>query len=222
MDRQRHARHIATPVGDGDLNFSASATLSYRSKTYQFEIPNPVHRSEGLRAVRREPGLHRCPSNRWSLGLHGKNLTNKEVQDVGLHLRRRQPDDRRADRDGGEWAAHALGIGHRGHADRLLRQPAPDFRDRHGEVLGCAFLSPFVSSEVEAPIGGEWPHGISTSLDANGFFVISRAPVLHPPRPSVRRRSRSGLPAHRRTRPRGETASRAPAPAGRRTPPPHR
>jgi len=30
------------------------------------------------------------------------------------------------------------------------------------------FLVPFVSSEVETPNGGARPHGISTSLDANG------------------------------------------------------
>ncbi len=30
------------------------------------------------------------------------------------------------------------------------------------------FLAPFVSSEVEIPVGNPQPHGVSTTLDTNG------------------------------------------------------
>src|SRR3546814_9128353 len=36
----------STPIGDGDLSFGT--TLSYRSKTYQFEIPNPYIDQKGF------------------------------------------------------------------------------------------------------------------------------------------------------------------------------
>src|SRR3546814_5199275 len=41
----------STPIGDGDLSFGT--TLSYRSKTYQFEIPNPYIDQKGF-ALRSE------------------------------------------------------------------------------------------------------------------------------------------------------------------------
>ncbi len=48
--------NYTTPLGGGDLNFNT--TVSYRSKTVQFEIPNPIHRPGGLFAVGREPRLY--------------------------------------------------------------------------------------------------------------------------------------------------------------------
>ena len=120
----------ATPIGDGDLSFGT--TLSYRSKTYQFEIPNPYIDQKGF-ALLDASIVYTAPDDRWSIGLFGKNLTDKEYKTSGYTFinvnpttgvpiaRRQRPAD--------------LGARHRRHADRLLRQSAPGVRDRHGEVL---------------------------------------------------------------------------------------
>src|SRR3546814_2159098 len=44
-------------------------------------------------------------------------------------------------------------------------------------ALGKGYQTPFASSEVEMPIGGARPHGVSTSLDTNGGKEIGRAHV---------------------------------------------
>ncbi len=68
------------PVGGGDL--SASTTLSYRSKTYQFEIPNPYIDQKGY-ALLDASLVYRADGSRWSVGLHGKNLLDKEYKTSG-------------------------------------------------------------------------------------------------------------------------------------------
>ena len=70
----------ATPIGDGDLSFGT--TLSYRSKTYQFEIPNPYIDQKGF-ALLDASVVYTAPDDRWSIGLFGKNLTNKEYKTSG-------------------------------------------------------------------------------------------------------------------------------------------
>jgi iron complex outermembrane recepter protein len=70
----------ATPIGDGDLNFGT--TLSYRSKTYQFEIPNPYIDQKGF-AMLDASIVYTAPDDRWSIGLFGKNLTDKEYKTSG-------------------------------------------------------------------------------------------------------------------------------------------
>jgi iron complex outermembrane receptor protein len=70
----------ATPIGDGDLNFAT--TLSYRSKTYQFEIPNPYIDQKGF-AMLDASIVYTAPDDRWSIGLFGKNLTDKEYKTSG-------------------------------------------------------------------------------------------------------------------------------------------
>ena len=69
-----------TPVGDGDLNFST--TVSYRSKTYQFEIPNPYIDQDGF-ALWDANLVYNAPGNGWSIGLHGRNLLDKEYKTSG-------------------------------------------------------------------------------------------------------------------------------------------
>ncbi|WP_373490150.1 TonB-dependent receptor [Parasphingorhabdus sp.] len=70
----------STPVGEGDLYFGT--TLSYRSKTNQFEIANPFIDQKGF--VLWDANLvYNAPDKRWSIGLHGKNLTNKEYKTSG-------------------------------------------------------------------------------------------------------------------------------------------
>jgi iron complex outermembrane recepter protein len=68
------------PVGDGSIN--ASATWSYRSKTYQFEIPNPFLDQDGYSLFDANL-VYRAPGGRWSVGLHGKNLLDKRYKTSG-------------------------------------------------------------------------------------------------------------------------------------------
>ncbi|VWX54011.1 TonB-dependent receptor [Novosphingobium sp. 9U] len=70
----------STPVGEGDV--SLGTTLSYRSKTYQFEIPNPYIDQNGF-ALLDASLVYTAPDNRWSLGVFGKNLTNKNYKTSG-------------------------------------------------------------------------------------------------------------------------------------------
>lgn len=70
----------STPIGDGDLSFGT--TLSYRSKTYQFEIPNPYIDQKGF-AMLDASVVYTAPDDRWSIGLFGKNLTDKEYKTSG-------------------------------------------------------------------------------------------------------------------------------------------
>ncbi|MGK2911075.1 MAG: TonB-dependent receptor [Sphingobium sp.] len=63
------------PVGDGTL--SPSTTFSYRSLTHQFETPSPFldQKAYGLLDA---SIVYSAPNDRWSLGIHGKNLTDKQ------------------------------------------------------------------------------------------------------------------------------------------------
>ena len=69
-----------TPIGEGSLYFGT--TLSYRSKTYQFEIPNPYIDQNGY-ALWDASLVYNAPDDRWSIGLHGKNLLDKEYKTSG-------------------------------------------------------------------------------------------------------------------------------------------
>ena len=69
-----------TPVGDGSLY--AGSTVSWRSKTYQFEIPNPYIDQKGY-ALWDASIVYTAPDDRWTLGLHGKNLLDKEYKTSG-------------------------------------------------------------------------------------------------------------------------------------------
>jgi iron complex outermembrane receptor protein len=68
------------PVGPGRLNLNS--TVSYRSKTYQFEIPNPFI-DQPAYALWDASIVYRSEDDRWSIGLHGKNLTDKEYRTSG-------------------------------------------------------------------------------------------------------------------------------------------
>nr|WP_228244295.1 TonB-dependent receptor [Porphyrobacter sp. GA68] len=70
----------STPVGAGDLNFTT--TVSYRSKTFQFEVPNPYLDQPGF-ALWDANLVYTAPDRRWSLGLHGRNLLDKEYKTSG-------------------------------------------------------------------------------------------------------------------------------------------
>ena len=69
-----------TPVGAGDLAFTS--TVSYKSKTYQFEIPNPYIDQDGYALVDANL-VYTAPGDRWSIGLHGRNLLDKQYKTSG-------------------------------------------------------------------------------------------------------------------------------------------
>ena len=69
-----------TPVGDGSIY--AGTTVSWRSKTYQFEIPNPYIDQKGY-ALWDASIVYTAPDDRWSIGLHGKNILDKEYKTSG-------------------------------------------------------------------------------------------------------------------------------------------
>ncbi len=67
-------------LGDGELGFST--TVSYRSKTYQFEIANPYLDQNGYALVDGSV-VYTAPGGHWTLGLYGKNLFEKLYKTSG-------------------------------------------------------------------------------------------------------------------------------------------
>jgi iron complex outermembrane receptor protein len=67
-------------VGDGSLYLGS--TVSWRSTTYQFEVPNPYIDQSGF-ALWDASIVYTAPDDRWTLGLHGKNLMDKEYKTSG-------------------------------------------------------------------------------------------------------------------------------------------
>ena len=72
--------NYTTPLGAGDLNFNT--TVSYRSKTVQFEIPNPYIDQKGY-SLWDASLVYTAPGDRWTIGIHGKNLLDKEYKTSG-------------------------------------------------------------------------------------------------------------------------------------------
>jgi len=89
-----------TFVGDGELD--VSSTLSFKSKTYQFEIPNPYLDQDGY-ALLDASIVYTAPDGNWSLGLHGKNLTDKRYKTSGYTFAVADPET-------GELATGANGL----------------------------------------------------------------------------------------------------------------
>jgi iron complex outermembrane receptor protein len=77
-----------TPIGDGRLN--ANATLSYRSKSQQFELHVPGLDQKGF-ALLDANLVWRSAGNRYTVGLHGKNLLNKKYITSGYNFLRQNP-----------------------------------------------------------------------------------------------------------------------------------
>ena len=69
-----------TPVGTGDVYLGS--TVSFKSKTFQFEVPNPFLDQDSY-ALLDASLVYTGEGGRWSLGLHGKNLTDKEYKTSG-------------------------------------------------------------------------------------------------------------------------------------------
>lgn len=71
------------PVGGGDL--SLSTTASYRSKTNQFETPSVFLDQPGYTLIDASI-VWTAPDDRFSLGVHGKNLTDKQYITSGYQF----------------------------------------------------------------------------------------------------------------------------------------
>ena len=74
---------FAVPVGPGDIN--ASTTLSWRSKTFQFETPSPFLDQKGY-ALWDASIVWTSEDDRYSIGLHAKNITDKRYKVSGYQF----------------------------------------------------------------------------------------------------------------------------------------
>lgn len=77
-----------TPLAGGRLN--ANTTLSYRSKSQQFELRTPGLDQKGY-ALWDANLVWRSSGNRYELGLHGKNLANKKYIVSGYNFLLQNP-----------------------------------------------------------------------------------------------------------------------------------
>ena len=77
-----------TPLGSGRLD--ANANLSYRSKSQQFELATPGLDQKGF-ALLDANMVWRSAGNRFTIGLHGKNLTNKKYVTSGYNFLAQNP-----------------------------------------------------------------------------------------------------------------------------------
>ena len=76
-----------TPVGAGDLSLNTSVT--YRSKTYQFELPNPYIDQKGY-ALWDASIVYSAPGNRLEHRGFRQELARQTIQNIGLHFRGRR------------------------------------------------------------------------------------------------------------------------------------
>ena len=67
-------------LGQGKVDFTAG--MSFKSKTYQFEIANPYLDQPAYQLFDASIVYH-APGNRWSLGVFGKNLTDERIKTSG-------------------------------------------------------------------------------------------------------------------------------------------
>ncbi|MDQ4086938.1 MAG: TonB-dependent receptor [Pseudomonadota bacterium] len=79
----------STPVGAGEL--SLISTISYRSASQQFELRTPGLDQEGFGLLDASI-VWRSDDDRWSIGLHGKNLTDERYITAGYNFLRQNPD----------------------------------------------------------------------------------------------------------------------------------
>ncbi len=70
----------AMPLAGGTLNFGGG--MSFKSKTYQFEIANPYIDQPAYQLYDASI-VYRAEGGRWSLGVFGKNLTDEHIKTSG-------------------------------------------------------------------------------------------------------------------------------------------
>ena len=73
----------STPIAGGEL--TALTTVSYRSKTFQFETPSPYLDQPGY-ALWDASLVWNGPGNRYTIGLHAKNITDKQYITSGYQF----------------------------------------------------------------------------------------------------------------------------------------
>jgi iron complex outermembrane receptor protein len=71
------------PIGGGDLN--ANTTVSYRSKTFQFETPSPFLDQPSY-ALWDASLVWTSPGDRYTVGIHAKNITDKQYITSGYQF----------------------------------------------------------------------------------------------------------------------------------------
>ncbi|HWT13142.1 MAG TPA: TonB-dependent receptor, partial [Allosphingosinicella sp.] len=81
--------NYGVPVGSGELSFIS--TLSYRSASQQFELRTPGLDQDGY-ALWDASIVWRSDDDRWSIGLHGKNLTDTRYITAGYNFLFQDPD----------------------------------------------------------------------------------------------------------------------------------
>jgi iron complex outermembrane recepter protein len=67
-------------LGEGSLSLAGG--MSFKSKTFQFEIANPYIDQKAYQLFDASI-VYRAPDNRWTLGVYGKNLTDKHYKTSG-------------------------------------------------------------------------------------------------------------------------------------------
>ena len=77
------------PAGPGTLNFNT--TVSYRSSSQQFELRTPLL-DQGSYALWDASLVWRSDDDRWSIGLHGRNLTDTRYITAGYNFLAQDPD----------------------------------------------------------------------------------------------------------------------------------
>lgn len=74
------AANYHVDVGDGSLDFNASWT--YKSEVSQFETPTPILDQDSVSTFAANV-LWRSGDEHWTVGLHGKNLTDEDIKTSG-------------------------------------------------------------------------------------------------------------------------------------------
>ncbi len=120
----------AMPIAGGRLD--AIGSISFRSKTYNFETPNPYLDQPAYQLLDASLVYH-APGNCWSLGVLRQEPRRRALQDLGLHLHGRRSGDRGARHQARRHVDPGAGQGR--HADRVLRQSASGVRDGDGRLL---------------------------------------------------------------------------------------
>ena len=75
-------------LGQGNVDFTAG--MSFKSKTYQFEIANSYLDQPAYQLVDASIIYH-APGGRWTLGVFGKNLTDERIKTSGYTFMRADP-----------------------------------------------------------------------------------------------------------------------------------
>jgi iron complex outermembrane receptor protein len=80
---------FSTPVGEGG-EINANTTLSYRSKTFQFETPSPFLDQPSY-ALWDASLVYTAPNDRFTIGIHAKNITDKQYITSGYQFLNTNP-----------------------------------------------------------------------------------------------------------------------------------